>query len=116
LSSVGDKQRKCIFRTTKSFVEGKHQWKTNKEAVKEEKRKSQAKKSTAAVLKVRVTSDNCTETSQNMTFPRVVSYSVYTNCLFVEIRDYPVLAIHSYPCTYYIKRLKGATVFIFIRW
>lgn len=33
-------------------VEGKQQWKTNKEAVKEEKRKSQAKKSTAAVLKV----------------------------------------------------------------
>ncbi|KAI0209441.1 hypothetical protein LSAT2_005882 [Lamellibrachia satsuma] len=30
---------------------GKQQWKTNKEAVKEEKRKSQAKKSTAAVLK-----------------------------------------------------------------
>lgn len=56
-----------------NFVEGKHQWKTNKEAVKEEKRKSQAKKSTAAVLKVRVTADNCTETSQNMTFPQVIS-------------------------------------------
>ena len=33
-------------------VTGKHQWKTNKDAIKEEKRRSQTKNSTAGAVKV----------------------------------------------------------------